>query len=319
MTGSAATQRSLRRPSPVRAEGRAHVVAPSGPVPAERFDRGLKVLRRALPLDYCLGANLLEQQGYLAGPDAARLDALHTAFADAGASMVICARGGYGATRLLPSLDPSALSAHPKVIVGFSDVTALLCWALVRAGVPSIHGPVITQLSTLRPDHVDRLVSLLQGEVPPPLVAETATVLHGGTVEGRLIAGNLEVLRALVGTRFWPSLDGCVLALEEVGERPYRIDRSLTHLIAAGALRGVRAVIVGQLVGCEEPEDGHIGPSAHEVVVERLRTLGVPVVTGFPFGHERTDNAPLPFGTMARLHADDGTLEFLEPVVTGAD
>src|SRR5690606_23954276 len=135
-----------------------------------------------------------------------------------------------------------------------------------------------------------------------------------GTVEGPLIAANLEVLHALVGTRFMPSLAGAVLAIEEVNERPYRIDRTLTHLLSAGALRGIRGVAVGQLIACEEPETGRYGPSAHDVVVERLATLGVPVVTGFPFGHDAEHNAALPFGTRVRLAADDCSMLFLEPV-----
>lgn len=290
------------------------MVAPSGPVPAERFDRGLRALRRQLSLDLILAENIVEQHGYFAGPDAMRLRCLHAAFADEEARAVLCARGGYGATRLLGALDPSRLRDEPKLIVGFSDVTALLCWAWVRVGMPSIHGPVVTQMSTLVQEDLQRLVDLLRGEVPAPLEAAEGTVIHGGTVEGTLIAGNLEVLRALVGTRAMPSLSGTILAIEDVGERPYRLDRSLTHLMSAGALRGVRGVAVGQLTGCDEPEGGQYGPSGLEVVVERLSTLGVPVVTGFPFGHDSERNAALPFGTPVRLAADDCTMMFLEPV-----
>lgn len=290
------------------------MVAPSGPVPAERFDRGLRALRRRIDLDLVLAENILEQDGYFAGPDSMRLRCLHTAFADPETRAILCARGGYGATRLLSALDPSRLRDDPTLLVGFSDITALLCWAWVRVGLPSIHGPVITQLSTLCPDDQQRLVDLLQGEVPGPLEASEGTVIHGGTVEGTLIAGNLEVLRSLVGTRAMPSLSGAILAIEDVGERPYRLDRTLTHLMSAGALRGVRGVAVGQLTGCDEPEGGQYGPSGLEVVVERLSTLGVPVVTGFPFGHDAERNAALPFGTPVRLAADDCTMLFLEPV-----
>jgi muramoyltetrapeptide carboxypeptidase len=282
----------------------------------ERFDRGLRVLRRAMQtsLDVVQAPNLTEQVGYFAGDDGQRLHATQDALADPEAAAVLCARGGYGATRLLGALDPERLRAHPKLLVGFSDITALLCWAWVRCGMPSIHGPVVAQLATLADDDVARLCDLLRGEVPTPLQAEEGTAIVGGTVEGTLVAGNLEVLRALVGTRAMPSLSGTILAIEEVGERPYRIDRSLTHLLSCGALRGVRGIAVGQLVGCEEPPDGNLGPTAAQVVVERLATLGVPVVTGFPFGHDPTHNAALPFGTRVRLAADDCTLEFLEPV-----
>ncbi|MBX7077928.1 MAG: LD-carboxypeptidase [Nannocystaceae bacterium] len=293
---------------------RAHIIAPSGPVAMERFDRGLRMLRRAIDLELLHADNLLEQEGYFAGSDALRLRTTQAALADPEARAVLCARGGYGATRLLAALDPERLRAHPKPIVGFSDITALLCWAWARCGVVGIHGPVITQLSTLVPEDVTRLVDLLRGEVPAPLVAEEGSVLHGGTVEGPLVAGNIEVLRALVGTRAMPKLAGTIVALEEIGERPYRIDRSLTHLFSSGALRGVRGVVVGQLIGCEEPPDGNFGPSAIQVVHERLATLGVPVVTGFPFGHDAHRNAALPFGAQVRLSADQCTLEFLEPV-----
>jgi muramoyltetrapeptide carboxypeptidase len=304
------------RPRPITAGARVHVIAPSGPVPMERFDRGLRVLRRAMQtsLDVVQAPNLTEQVGYFAGDDGQRLHATQDALADPEAAAVLCARGGYGATRLLGALDPERLRAHPKLLVGFSDITALLCWAWVRCGMPSIHGPVVAQLATLADDDVARLCDLLRGEVPTPLQAEEGTAIVGGTVEGTLVAGNLEVLRALVGTRAMPSLSGTILAIEEVGERPYRIDRSLSHLLSCGALRGVRGIAVGQLVGCEEPPDGNLGPTAAQVVVERLATLGVPVVTGFPFGHDPTHNAALPFGTRVRLAADDCTLEFLEPV-----
>lgn len=301
----------LLSPPPVRSGDRAHVVAPSGPVPIERFERGLKILRRALPLDLHHGANLLEQHGFLAGTDRERLSALHVALGDPEATLVLCARGGYGATRLLGALDPERLRNHPKLLVGFSDITALLCWAAIRAGVRSIHGPVVTQLSTLQPQDVRRLVDMMLGELPEPLIAQEGMVIHGGTVEGPLMAGNLEVLRSLIGTRYFPPLQGTILALEEVTERPYRIDRALTQLLSSGVLRGVRGIVIGQLTQCDE--EG-IEPTAKEVVAERLKTLGIPVVTGFGFGHDPHANAALPIGVPTRLHADDCTLDFLEPV-----
>ena len=161
--------------------------------------------------------------------------------------------------------------------------------------------------------NAERLADLLRGQVPAPLCAEEGTCVHGGRVEGRLLAGNLEVLRSLVGTRYLPPMAGAILALEEVGERPYRIDRALTQMIQAGVFRGVRGVVVGQLTSCAgDGPEGH--PTARDVVVERLQTLGIPVVTGFPFGHDPSEHAALPVGTRVRLNADDCTLTFLEPV-----
>jgi muramoyltetrapeptide carboxypeptidase len=303
------------RPRALRPGARVHVVAPSGPVPADRLDAGLAALRDLVPGEISLAPNLATRTGYFAGDDRARLAALQTALADPTIDAVMCARGGYGLTRLLPLLDPAPLAAAPKLIVGFSDVTALLAWALARVGLTSVHGPVTTQLATIAAEDRERLALLLAGEDPGALSAETGAVLRGGCVEGPLFAGNLEVLRALVGTRAQPELAGCVLALEEIGERPYRIDRALTQLLTSGALRGVRGVAVGQLVNCEEPETGHQGsPTAEEVLLERLGALGVPVVTGFPFGHSPERNAALPVGAVVRLDAEHGALTMLEPL-----
>lgn len=303
------------RPRALRPGARVHVVAPSGPVPADRLEAGLAVLQGLVPGEISLAPNLAMRAGYFAGDDRARLAALQAALADPTIDAVICARGGYGLTRLLPLLDPARLAAAPKLLLGFSDITALLAWALAQVGLVSVHGPVVTQLATIGEDDRERLALLLRGEDPGALSAETGAVLRGGVVEGPLFAGNLEVLRSLVGTRACPDLTGCVLALEEIGERPYRIDRALTQLLTSGVLRGVRGVAVGQLVACEEPETGNPdSPTAEEVVLERLGVLGVPVVTGFPFGHAADRHAALPVGSLVRLDAEHGALTMLEPL-----
>ncbi|MEZ4447836.1 MAG: LD-carboxypeptidase [Nannocystaceae bacterium] len=307
---------ALVRAPALRPGARIHVCAPCGPLLDDRFDAGLARLQAYLPGEYLFADNLRARAGYFAGDDAARLRALAAALADPTIDAILGARGGYGLTRLLPLLDPGPLRAAPKALVGFSDLTALLAWAHGRAGVASIHGPVITQCSTLEDDDLARLAELLRGDDPPALVAEEGAVLCGGRVEGRLFAANLEVLRSLVGTGFMPDLAGSILALEEIGERPYRIDRALTHLLSSGALRGVRGVVVGQLVGCDEPEWGNPeSPSAEAVIGERLGVLGVPVVTGFEFGHDAARNQALPVGARVELCADDAALYFLEPAL----
>jgi muramoyltetrapeptide carboxypeptidase len=296
-------------------DGWVHVVAPSGPVDLDRTRRGLAHLRQRLGAP-TLASNLERRQGYFAGDDAERLAALDSALRDDRVGVIWAARGGYGATRLLGRLDAALLRARPKLLVGFSDVTALLCWAFVQGNAPGIHGPVVAQLDDLGEEDRDRLWDLLEGELPVPLLAdESSTVLHGGRVDGRLIAGNLEVLRALIGTPYMPTLAGAILAIEEVGERPYRIDRALTQLIDSGALRGIAGVVVGDLHGCVEPEDGRSkGWSALEVCEERLARLGIPVLIGLPFGHVPGRNAALGFGVRARLDAEQGVLEQLEPL-----
>jgi muramoyltetrapeptide carboxypeptidase len=293
------------------------VVAPSGPVDPERVRRGLAHVRRRFGAP-TLAANLERRAGYFAGEDRERLAGLEHALRDDRARVIWAARGGYGATRLLSRLDPSLLRGDRRpLLVGFSDITALLCWAWVHAGLPSIHGPVLAQLDELPEQDRSRLWDLLAGELPEPLLADEqgTTTLHGGRVEGTLIAANLEVLRTLIGTPHMPRLDGAILAIEEVGERPYRLDRALTQLIESGSLRGVAGVVVGDLHGCVEPvTGGSQGWTAQEVVEERLARLGVPVLVGLPFGHAPRRNAALAFGVRARLDADQGALEQLEPL-----
>jgi muramoyltetrapeptide carboxypeptidase len=292
-----------------------HVIAPSGPVDLERTRQGVSHLRQRFGAP-SLAANLELRTGYFAGDDAQRLSALELALRDDRIGVIWAARGGYGAARLLARLDADLLRARPKIFVGFSDVTALLCWAFVHARAPGIHGPVVAQLDELAEQDRARLWDLLEGELPEPLLAdEHSTTLHGGRVEGPLIAGNLEVLRALIGTPHMPSLQGAILAIEEIGERPYRIDRALTQLLDSGSLRGIAGVVVGDLHRCVEPEDGRSqGWTAQEVCEERLARLGVPVLLGLPFGHVPGRNSALGFGVHTRLDADQGALEQLEPL-----
>lgn len=302
---------ALLRPPPLgRPGGRLVVVAPSGPVPEDRLVAGLAALRGLGEIS--LAPNLGVKTGYFAGDDAVRLQALQAALDDPEVAAIVCARGGYGLTRLLPRLAPAGLRAAPKLLVGFSDATALLCWAL-KAGVASVHGPVVTQLAALPPGDTARLAALLRGEVPAAL--EGTGSLGGGRVAAPLVPANLEVLRSLVGTPWLPDLSGTIVALEEIGERPYRIDRALTQLITSGALAGVRGFALGQLYACEEPVSGNPdSPCAEAVVRERLAELAVPVVLGLPFGHVPERHAALPCGTRVELDAERATLTLLEPV-----
>lgn len=300
------------RPRPLRPGARIVVVAPSGPVPEAKLTAGLDVLRALEVGEISLAANVLSRAGYFAGPDADRLAALQAALDDPAVDAIVCARGGYGLTRLLPRLDPRGLVAAPKLLVGFSDVTALLCWALC-AGVAGVHGPVVSQLGELAAEDVARLATLVRGEVPAALHGTSA--LGRGRAAGPLVPANLEVLRSLVGTPWLPRLDGCIVALEEIGERPYRIDRALTQLLVSGALGGVRGFAIGQLCACEEPKTGNPdSPTAEQVMCERLGELGVPVVLGLPFGHDPKRHAALPCGTRVELDADAATLAMREPV-----
>jgi muramoyltetrapeptide carboxypeptidase len=245
-----------------------------------------------------VAANATSRQGYLAGTDAARLAALDAALEDPAVRALWVARGGYGATRLLDQLPGAKVAARRCPLIGFSDATALLSvWA--KAGVPAIHGPHVTELGELPDPALDAVLDLLQGHPPPPLPLSRARVQAGDAgalLRGPLVGGNLAVLGALAGTPHLLPMAGSLLFLEEVNERPYRIDRLLTQLRSARALEGVQAVLVGSLAGCEPPAAS--GPTALEVIAERFP--GVPLVSDLPAGH-RVQQTPLLLGVPTEL------------------
>ncbi len=272
------------------------VVAPSGAFHPQSFDQGVEWLRERYEVRFDEG--IYSQQGYFAGSDERRLKELQDVIRDPEVDAVLCARGGYGATRLLPDLSVEEVREANKLLVGFSDVTALhALWA--RAGVRSMHAPMVSALGRANAEVRGDWRKVIEGEARSWTGLEMVT---GGMAEGRLIGGNLSVWCALLGTPFFPSLDGCILFLEDVGERPYRVDRMLTTLIQAGYMERCAGVILGAFT---EGEAGKDGVSVDDVLVERLGGLGIPVVKGFPAGHI-DDNASLMFGGSARLDGEGG-------------
>ena len=279
------------------------MVAPASPFDPAALEAGLAVLRGPLGLRPRFRPDLSARAGYLAGDDGRRLEEWREAVADREARAIFCARGGYGAMRLLPAIDPAPLLREPKLLVGFSDLTALHA-LLNRAGLATVHGPVVTQLGRAPDDAVAHLKALLYGEAPRPSAwgaPEAGAGLAGGATvtpgraRGRLLGGSLALLGHLCGTPWMPLLEGAILILEDVGERPYRLDRYLTQLALAGALRGLAGVAVGQLTDCD-------GEAGAEVVRRLVGALGVPAAEGFPFGHEDR-NLALPLGPQATLVA----------------
>jgi len=275
------------------------VIAPSSPFDGARFDRGLALLQTRYRAR--LADTLFERTGYLAGRDETRLQSLLEALADPQAQAIIPARGGFGAARLLPQLDLETIRRAGKWLVGFSDISALhALWT--RAGVCSIHGPMVCSLWEAKPEIQTQWFDLLEGQPPQPLTGLTS--VHSGRASGRLFAANLTVLASLVGTPYMPNLSGCVLLLEDVTERPYRLDRTLTTLLQAGALQGVRAFVIGQFSQCEPGPDG---VTAEQMFEERLAALRVPVLGNAPVGHV-PDNVPVLVGTAVEVDAEQGAL-----------
>lgn len=300
------------KPAPLAPGDRVTVVAPAGPLDRETFDAGLRIL--AGRYDVAWNPGLLSRARYLAGDDARRGNELAAALADPRSRAVVAARGGYGSMRLLPHVWPS-VNGHPsssdpaKLLVGFSDITALHA-ALQAAGQVSVHGPVVTQLGTQPPAIVERFFALLEdGTIPPPPVAGTPFV--GGVVQGPLLGGNFSLVTRLLGTPWLPDLRGAILLLEDVGEKPYRIDRMWTHLRLAGVFERVAGLALGEFTDCEDP-DGDF--TLREVLENLAAETGLPCIGELPIGHGAV-NVPVALGTRVRLDGGAGSLTFLEPAV----
>ena len=286
---------SFLTPPPLRQGDRVAVVAPSGPFDRPTFDKGLEVIaRRYQPV---FSERIFQTHRYLAGTDTSRGAELQAALDDESVKAVFAARGGYGSMKLLPSLRLSS----PKHLVGFSDFTSLHC-AAQKQGWRSLHAPVLTQLGKQPPEVLERLFALLEGQPVAPLTG--VRTVKTGIAEGPLLGGNLSVFTRLIDTRWLPDLSGSVLLIEDVGEKPYRLDRMWMHLQLAGLFEGVKGIVFGEFTGCDEKDY-----SAAEVLDELALTLGIPCAAGFRIGHGEV-NQPVMLGAPVRLDADAKTLSF---------
>jgi muramoyltetrapeptide carboxypeptidase len=290
------------------------LVAPSGWVPPARAQAAVTVLT-GWGLRIRMGRHALGRHTYLSGTDEERLADLNDALRSPEVRGVLCLRGGYGAQRLVDRLDLQAARDDPKLVLGFSDVTALHLALWTGAGLPTVHGPTVTQLDR-GPASLTATAArhaLMSGE-PVTVTAQdeegTRNLRVPGRATGRLLGGNLTLLATSVGTPFQPDLRGAILLIEDVHEEPYEIDRYLVQLARAGRLDGVAGVAVGQFTDCGTADVYQ--PSVVEVLAERLTPLGVPVLGGLPVGHGDQQVA-VGLGVPAVLDATAGTL-VVEPV-----
>ncbi len=297
------------------------IVAPAGPTDLARLGRGLALIPKAYPVS--LPASLRDgyqrsaAPRYLADSDERRIDEFNAMLRNPDIRTIIMARGGYGIMRILPRLDVAALQADPKPIVGFSDGTALLSWAW-HAGVRGIHGPVAQQFADVRADDIAQLFALLTQAVPfraLPWQLQNLDVTCTAA-EGRLFGGNANLISHLLATPWqMPSVDA-LMCIEDVGEKPYAIDRYLTHLGLADGLRDTRAIIAGDFTRCMDPLPA-VGAADDPsevlaVLAERAHVLDLPLWHGAEFGHG-ANNSPWPFG--ARACIDGAGLTLLDAAV----
>ncbi|MFD8373393.1 LD-carboxypeptidase [Streptomyces sp. NPDC059688] len=305
--------RELLRPARLAPGARVAVVAPSGPVPEERLQAGLDVLR-GWDLDPVVAPHVLDRHrdfGYLAGTDADRAADFQNAWCDPAVDAVLCARGGYGVQRMVDLLDWEAMrAAGPKVFVGFSDLTVLHEAFATRLGLATLHGPMAAGIDFVKNTRAqEHLRATLFAPETVRTIASGGTALVPGRARGVTLGGCLCLLAAELGTpHARASAAGGLLCLEDVGEETYRLDRYLTQLLRAGWLDGVRGVLLGSWENCAEYTE------VRPLLADRLGALGVPVVEDFGFGH-CAGALTIPFGATAELDAGAATLTLDRPAL----
>lgn len=283
------------------------LVAPSGPIRAHDVEQAISNAH-AFGWEPIAGAHVLDRYSYFAARDAARLDDLNAALRDDSIDAIWCIRGGYGVMRILDGVDFDALRRRPRPIMGYSDITALHAGVNRCAGINSYHAPVAREHIT--PFTRDSFTCAVIAGVDSCGTASGARVLRGGSARGRLAGGNLSLIAALAGTPYLPELSGAILVLEDVNEALYRVDRMLTQLHLAGALRDLAGIAFGECTSCdadESPDDARDTRTLDAVLREFADGLGVPCITGIPLGHI-ANHWTIPLGAAATLDADALTL-----------
>lgn len=318
--------RELIRPKALRKGDTIGLITPASAVSRFAFEKAVENLE-VLHFKVVYTENMSVRKGFLAGTDQQRLEDLHQMFENPEIKGIVCARGGYGSGRLLPHINYELIKANPKVLMGYSDITALLYGIHKMTGLVCFHGPVGASEYT---DFTKRAMEqvLVKGragvKLSPPTSWEKeensafeGLTIVSGKAEGALVGGNLSLVCSLMGTPYDIDFTDKIVFIEEIGESPYRVDRMLTQLLNSGKLNKAKGLALGIFKGCEtQPDEPDFGLSTglKEVLKDRLGNLSIPVVYGLPIGHI-DDNATLPFGVMAELDAEKTSLRILESAV----
>jgi len=306
------------KPPAVAPGARIAVVSLASSARADRITRGMEYLRSlgydVVATEHAFG----KHTPYFSGTPEEQLADLHGAFADVGVAAIICARGGYGSNYLLDGLDLDLIRSHPKPLFAYSDTTAIQTWLLDQTRLVSFHGPMAAADFSLEKAgvHLDSFRAAIGGGLVRVGAAEGLRALRPGTARGILYGGCLSLLTASLGTRYAPQTEGKLLFMEDVGAKPYQIDRMLRQLILAGKFEGVRGFIFGEMIECGSR--GADPDLLQQVIVRLLEPFHVPIAIGLRSGHVSGGNVTLPFGTEAELllEGDQPLLHFLDRAVT---
>jgi len=285
------------------------IAAPASPFDREAFEQGVGTIE-SLGFRVRIPEGIFKREGYHAGSDTERAELLMALFGDDAIQAILCARGGFGSMKLLPLLDFRVIGAHPKVLVGYSDITTLLLAIHHQCNMVTFHGPLVTSLAGGSENTAAALTHAVSSLNPLVLTPAETAVIRPGKATGVVTGGNLTTLIHLLGTPYEPNLKGRLLFLEDRGEAPYRIDRMLSQLRLGGRLDGVKGVVLGSFEDCGSKEE------VHDIVKKAFRDRSMPILGGFDMGHGK-ENTTLPIGLEADLDTEYGSLRFTEPAVQG--
>jgi muramoyltetrapeptide carboxypeptidase len=313
-------RRPIRKPLALRRGDTIGIVAPASPVETARLREGIRELE-AIGYHLVLSDNILARRGFFAGEHAARAEALLKLLEDPAVRAVFCARGGYGSNYVVEHFSARAAlhrlnRLQPKIVLGYSDITSLLLFLNQALGWVCFQGPMLTKDFSAGETGYDRAVMehVLSSAAKGLRIESDAQSMHNGAAEGRLVGGCLSLLAATLGTPYEVDTKGAILLLEDVDEKPFRIDRMLYQLKRAGKFKDVKGVIFGEMPGC-----GLSSVSAdalREIILDAFAERNIPVAFGLRFGHNTGHCLTLPLGVRARLEAGDTVaLTLLEPAV----
>jgi len=300
---------AVHKPPRLRRGGKIGIVAPAGCVDDELLSAGIRAIRNQ-GFEIELAPGVHDRKGYLAGDDQNRARELKSFFCRSGLDAIFCARGGFGSVQLLPHLTPG-IGSNPKIFAGYSDVTMLLNWLLQKCGMVTFHAPMVAMdfARGLSRRSRDQLWGTLTGENWMWKLAVGETI-RSGRAEAPMLGGCLSVLVTTLGTPYEIDTAGKLFFLEDVGERPYRIERMLTHLKMAGKMERLAGLVFGDFIQC----DGEGPRDVPQIIAELFHKAPYPVVMGIPAGHGQ-ENLTLPFGVKMALDGNAGTLSLIEAPV----
>jgi muramoyltetrapeptide carboxypeptidase len=311
-------------PSALKAGDTIGLVCPAHPLLSQTDLDIARETLQALGFNVKVGKYIGNRYGYLAGNDKDRADDLLEMFKDTSVNGILAIHGGWGSARILPYLDFDVIKNNPKVIIGYSDITALLNAIYAKTGLVTFHGPVAS--STWNAFTVDHFKQLLINAENPTLqnpskigdslvqTQDRIQTLTPGKAKGVLVGGNLTVLSAMIGSPFLPDFKGKILFLEDVGEAVYRIDRMLTHLKIAGILNQISGFVWGKCTKCD-PSEGYGSLTFDQIFEDHIKPLGIPAFAGAMIGHI-TDKFTIPIGAEAEIDATLGSIKISKPAVS---